>query len=139
MKPGKGASFYVPPWTTYQLRFNPIAIIYQSMQPNNQADSNIGESFPEPASGLAGTLISAAFFRLALNTARRFVYPFAPALSRGLNVPLTAITSLIAVNLTTSIFGLYTGPLADRVGYRVMMIAGLAIGDDRFICDFSFS
>ena len=38
------------------------------------------------------------FCRLILNTARRFVYPFAPVLSRELGVPLTAITSLIAVN-----------------------------------------
>ena len=35
--------------------------------------------------------------RLVLNTARRFAYPFAPVLSRGLNVPLTAVTFLIAI------------------------------------------
>ncbi len=78
------------------------------MQPNNKTNSNIGESFPEPPSGLAGTLISAAFLRLAMNTARRFAYPFAPALSRGLNVPLMAITSLIAVNQKSETFlGIY--------------------------------
>lgn len=65
--------------------------------------------------------------RLALNTSRRFAYPFAPALSRGLGVPLMAITSLIAVNQATTIFGLLIGPITDRLGYRRMMLTGLGI------------
>jgi len=65
--------------------------------------------------------------RLVLNTARRFAYPFAPALSRGLGVPLTAITSLIAVNWATSLLGVFFGPLADRIGYRMMMIIGMVL------------
>ena len=63
--------------------------------------------------------------RLVLSTARRFVYPFAPVLSRGLGVPLTSITSLIAVNWATSLLGIFFGPLADRFGYRNMMVFGL--------------
>ena len=69
----------------------------------------------------------ATFFRLVLNTARRFAYPFAPALSRGLGVSLTAVTSLIAVNQMTSLLGAVVGPLSDRVGYRTMMVAGIAL------------
>ena len=65
--------------------------------------------------------------RLVLSTARRFAYPFAPVLSRGLGVPLTAITSLIAVNWATSLLGIFFGPLADRFGYRKMMILGLVL------------
>ncbi|MBW2467731.1 MAG: MFS transporter [Deltaproteobacteria bacterium] len=65
--------------------------------------------------------------RLVLNTARRFAYPFAPALSRGLGVPLTAITSLIAVNQATAVLGLFFGPIADRLGYRLMMLSGMAL------------
>jgi MFS transporter, DHA1 family, inner membrane transport protein len=65
--------------------------------------------------------------RLVLSTARRFAYPFAPALSRGLEVPLTSITSLIAVNWATSLLGIFFGPLADRYGYRKMMILGLTM------------
>jgi DHA1 family inner membrane transport protein len=64
--------------------------------------------------------------RLFLNTARRFPYPFAPALSRGLGVPLSAVTSLIAANQVTAITGLFFAPLGDRWGYRTMLIAGLA-------------
>jgi predicted MFS family arabinose efflux permease len=62
-----------------------------------------------------------------LNTARRFVYPFAPALGRSLGVPLTAITSLIAVNQATAVLGLFFGPVADRLGYRLMMLTGMAL------------
>ena len=65
--------------------------------------------------------------RLILSTARRFAYPFAPTLSRGLGVPLTAITSLIAVNWATSLLGIIVGPIGDRVGYRQMMILGMAL------------
>jgi len=65
--------------------------------------------------------------RLLLSTARRFAYPFAPALSRGLGVPLTAITSLIAVNWATSLLGFIVGPISDRIGYRKMMIMGMAL------------
>ncbi len=72
---------------------------------------------------IAGT----TFFRLVLNTARRFVYPFAPVLSRGLGVSLSAITSLIAINQVTSLIGALIGPLSDRLGYRKMMITGMAM------------
>jgi len=67
------------------------------------------------------------FFRLVLNTSKRFAYPFAPVLSRGLGVSLTAITSLIAVNQVTALLGLLVGPLSDRWGYRKMMVAGMAM------------
>lgn len=65
--------------------------------------------------------------RLVLNTSRRFAYPFAPVLSQGMGVPLTAITSLIAANQITGILGIFFGPLADRLGYRLMMLTGLGI------------
>jgi len=65
--------------------------------------------------------------RLLLNTGRRFIYPFAPAFSRALGVPLTAITSMIAINWATALLGVISGPLADRWGYRRMMMAGLLL------------
>ena len=69
----------------------------------------------------------ATLSRLFLNTARRFPYPFAPALSRGLGVPLTAVTRLIAANQITGISGLFFAPLGDRWGYPVMLLAGLGL------------
>ena len=72
-------------------------------------------------------IIVVVICRLILSLARRFAYPFAPVLSRGLGVPLTSITSLIAVNWATSLLGIFFGPLADRFGYRKMMVLGLVM------------
>ena len=80
-----------------------------------------------PSRSLAWKMGLATACRLVLNTARRFAYPFAPVLSRGLGVPLTAITSLIAVNQATAIIGMFFGPIADLLGYRLMMLAGLGM------------
>ncbi len=76
---------------------------------------------------LVWQIVTAAFGRLFLNTARRFAYPFAPAISQGLGVSLTAVTSLIAANQITGILSTLFGPLGDRFGYRIMMIAGLGV------------
>lgn len=76
---------------------------------------------------LMGQMGVAMAGRTLLNTARRFPYPFATALSRGLGVPLPAITSLIAVNQITGLLALFAGPLADQWGYRLMLISGLSL------------
>ncbi len=77
--------------------------------------------------GFTRQIIIITLFRLLLNTGRRFVYPFAPALSRSLEVPLSAVTSIIAAGQFTSLLGIFAGPLADRYGCRMMMRAGLAL------------
>jgi len=82
---------------------------------------------PTNRSTLFLPIVGTTFFRLVLNTARRFAYPFAPVLSRGLGVSLSAITSLIAINQVTSLLGALIGPMSDRLGYRKMMIAGMAM------------
>lgn len=79
------------------------------------------------APGFLRQILLITAFRLLLNTGRRFVYPFAPALSRTLDVPLTAVTTIIATGQLTSLLGIFAGPLADRYGYRMMMRAGLAV------------
>ena len=81
----------------------------------------------QQSSSLIWKVCVATLCRLILNSARRFAYPFAPALSRGLGVPLTAITTIIAANQSTAIIGMFFGPLADRLGYRLMMLAGLGV------------
>ena len=65
--------------------------------------------------------------KLFFNTAVRFGYPFAPALSRGLGVPLTSINSILATNEVMGAFGLLSGPLSDRAGRKRMMLAGTAM------------
>jgi len=89
--------------------------------------STIAQVAPAPTRKLALQLGVATLARLFLNTARRFAYPFAPALSRGLGVPLTAVTSLLAANQVTGVLSPAFGPLGDRWGYRRMMLAGLAM------------
>lgn len=69
----------------------------------------------------------ATFSKLMLNTARRMVYPFAPELSRGLGVPLTAITSLIAVNQATAILGPLGALFADRHGNKPILLLAVAL------------
>jgi len=76
---------------------------------------------------LALKIFTATLCRVILNTSRRFAYPFAPVLSRGLGVELTAITSLIAANQATALLGIFFGPVADRLGYRLMMLAAMAM------------
>lgn len=65
------------------------------------------------------------FSRLLMNTARRFVYAYVPVLSRGVGVPVTSITSLIAINQGTSVLAVVFGPLGDRFGYKLMILIGL--------------
>ena len=88
----------------------------------------ISEQYPaQPGARHLGWQVAATTLsRLVMNTARRFVYPYAPVFSRTLGVPLTAITSLIAVNQATGLLSLVFGPLGDRWGYRAMMLAGMA-------------
>ena len=88
---------------------------------------SVSDNAPTSVSRLTLNIVVTTLCRLVLNTARRFAYPFAPALSRGLGVSLTAITSLIAVNQATAVLGLFFGPLADRLGYRLMMLTGMTL------------
>jgi predicted MFS family arabinose efflux permease len=77
--------------------------------------------------GFLRQILAITAIRLLINTSRRFVYPFAPALSRSLDVPLAAVTSIIAAGQFTSLLGIFAGPFVDRLGSRLMMRAGLAV------------
>ena len=77
--------------------------------------------------GILGTLLAAFTTRCVINTTNRFIYPFAPVLSRGLGVPLTAVTSVIALNQATALIGVFTSSIGDRTGYKRMMMSGLVI------------
>ena len=69
----------------------------------------------------------ATFSKLMLNTARRMAYPFAPELARGLGVPLTAVTSLIAVNQATAVLGPLGALFAGRYGNKPVLLLALAL------------
>jgi len=76
---------------------------------------------------LAARIGVALLSRIVISISRRFAYPFAPALSRGLGVEITAITSLVALNQATALLALAIAPLSDKFGYRRMMLAGLCV------------
>jgi predicted MFS family arabinose efflux permease len=65
--------------------------------------------------------------RVVVNTAQRFAYTFASALSRGLGVSITGITSIIALNKAAGLVSPLIAHTGDRHGYRVMMVTGLCL------------
>jgi len=77
--------------------------------------------------GLVSQLSAIFLARLVINTSRRMTYTFAAAFARGLGVPLTAITSLIALNQTAGLLGPLFGYWGDRWGYKAIMLSGLGL------------
>jgi DHA1 family inner membrane transport protein len=77
--------------------------------------------------GLPLQIGAATLARLIVNTARRFPYTFAVALSRSLGVPLNNVTYIIAINQVPGVFSPVFGPLGDRWGYQLMMLTGLGV------------
>lgn len=64
------------------------------------------------------------FARTVLNVPFRIIYPFLPAFSRGLGVPLTDLGQFVALSGLTGLIAPVAGPLADRYGRRRVMEAG---------------
>lgn len=82
----------------------------------------------EPSPARADTprnLIAMAATRTVLNIPMRIVYPFLPAIARGLGVPLETASLLLTVRGLVSAAGPLYGFLADRYGRRRMMLVGL--------------
>ncbi len=67
------------------------------------------------------------FTKLLMNVTRRMIYPFAPEFARGLEVDLSAITSVIAVNQATALLGPVGASFADRYGYKLLMLFALGL------------
>lgn len=63
--------------------------------------------------------------RTTLNSSYRVVYPFLPAIGRGLGVSLTAVSFLLTVRAFAGLSSPLFGPLSDRRGRRAMMLGGL--------------
>jgi MFS transporter, DHA1 family, inner membrane transport protein len=65
--------------------------------------------------------------RLALNMQMRVMYPFLPAISRGLGVPLGTTSLLLTARAIANLSSPLYGALSDRYGRRALMLAGLVI------------
>ena len=68
-----------------------------------------------------------AVARLILNVGLRMVYPFAPALARGLNVPLTAVYRLVTLRNFAGFLSPAFTPLSGRFGRRKVMAGSLVL------------
>jgi len=65
--------------------------------------------------------------RLLINAQFRIAYPFLPAMSRGLGVPLATASLLLTVRDLMGVTSPLFGFMSDRVGRRVIMVTGLAV------------
>lgn len=65
--------------------------------------------------------------RLFINTCLRMIYPFAPALARGLGVPLETIYALVSLRNLTGLLGPLFTPLSERFGRRPVMAVGMVV------------
>jgi predicted MFS family arabinose efflux permease len=75
----------------------------------------------------AGALGMILLSRTTINSSFRIVYPFLPAISRGLGVPLMAVSFLLTLRALVGLSSPLFGPLSDRYGRRSLMLAGLGI------------
>ena len=71
------------------------------------------------------TIITLA--RFVLNTGLRMVYPFAPALSRGLGVPITAVYRLITLRNLAGFLSPLFSPLSERFGRRPILVGSMLL------------
>ncbi len=72
-------------------------------------------------------LLILAGARFVINTALRFVYPYAPALARGLGVRREDIYYLITLRNLAGFLSPVFGPLSERYGRRAVLVLGMAI------------
>jgi predicted MFS family arabinose efflux permease len=71
---------------------------------------------------------SLLFLKLVANTAFRFVYPFLPAIARGLGIDLTQAGALVSVRWASSLATPAVMSLTGRMpGSRRLLIAGLIV------------
>jgi len=76
----------------------------------------------------AGRQLAALFFaRVVLNTAYRIVYPFLPAIARGLDVSIASASQLVSLRLLPGLAAPWLGALGDRLGRRRMIEPALLL------------
>ncbi len=67
------------------------------------------------------------FARLAPNMGRRVLYPFVPAISRLLGVPVNDVQTVIALQGGTGLFSPIVAPLTSRYGRKRVMLGALGL------------
>lgn len=72
-------------------------------------------------------ILIVTFARLAPNMGRRVLYPFVPALSRLLGVPVNDVQTVIALQGGTGLFSPIVAPLTSRYGRKRVMLGALGL------------
>ncbi|MCP4362735.1 MAG: MFS transporter [Chloroflexi bacterium] len=72
-------------------------------------------------------LIWITLARLLINIGLRMVYPFAPALARGLGVPIADVYRLITLRNLAGFFSPLFSPLSERYGRQPTMIGAMVV------------
>jgi predicted MFS family arabinose efflux permease len=72
-------------------------------------------------------LLAFSLIRLVVNTGYRMVYPFLPAIARGVGVDLLTLQNAIAVRSSLGAVGPLLGSVADTRGRKTAMIFGMAL------------
>ncbi|GAB4278650.1 MAG: MFS transporter [Candidatus Promineifilaceae bacterium] len=76
---------------------------------------------------LSWQLFAITLARLCFNVVWRMVYPFAPALARGMGVELTAVYQLISIRNFTAFFSPIFGPWSERYGRKPILLATMTL------------
>ncbi len=93
----------------------------QSDTPPGTASGAPAPLDPEVRRALTAVVVA----RTGINAAIRVVYPFLPAIARGLGTSLERVAGLTALTSIVGITGPLASRLADRLGRRTVMLGGL--------------
>ena len=72
-------------------------------------------------------IVAFTLARLVLNTGHRMVYPFLPAIARGVGVPLETAALAVTARAALGVIGPLFGSLADTRGRRIASLVGLGL------------
>lgn len=78
-----------------------------------------------PAGEVGAALVAVLVARTAVNGGIRVVYPFLPAIERGLGVSAATLGLVLALRALAGLAAPAVPPLAERVGRRAVMLGGL--------------
>lgn len=81
----------------------------------------------DPPTNLSGQILVLTIGRLFLNTGIRMVYPFIPALARGLGVPVSDVYMLVLLRNFAGFFSPLFGPMTDQYGRKPMMVGAMLL------------
>ncbi len=98
-----------------------------SASDSNRCYSPSGLQDASASTAIRARLAIILLIRTVLNTPSRVVYPFLPAIARGLGVSLSVATQVVSLRVVAGLTAPLVGPLSDRFGRRRIMELGLLL------------